>query len=50
MLLTLQLTHQETFLQVFQDDPLSSEMPTSNFVDEGHLDRENDILGRQVIH
>ncbi len=33
-----------------QDDPLSSQTPTSDFVDRGHLDRENDILGRQVLN
>ena len=32
-----------------QDDPLSSQTPTPDFVDRGHLDRENDILVRQVL-
>ena len=31
------------------DDHLSSLTPTPDFVDRGHLDRENDILGRQVL-
>ena len=26
-----------------QDDPLSSQNPTQDFVDRGHLDKENDI-------
>ena len=33
-----------------QDDSLSSQTPTPDFVDRGHLDRENDILGRQVLN
>ena len=33
-----------------QDDPLSSQTPTLDFEDMGHLDRENDILGRQVLN
>ena len=33
-----------------QDDPLSSWTPTPDFVDGGHLDRENYILGRQVLN
>ena len=31
-------------------DPMSSQTPTPDFVDRGHLDRENDILGRQVLN
>ena len=30
--------------------PLSSQAPTADFVDSGHLDGENDIFGRQVDH
>ena len=33
-----------------QDDPLSSQTRTPDFVDRGHLDRKNDILGRQVLN
>ena len=33
-----------------QDDPLSSQTPAGDFVDRGHLDGENDILGRQVLN
>ena len=30
--------------------PLSPHTPTQDFVDGGHLDREDDILGRQVLN
>ena len=33
-----------------QNDPLSSQAPTPDFVDEGHHDRENDILRRQLLN
>ena len=33
-----------------QDDPLSSQTPTPDFVDRGLLDRENNILGRQLLN
>ena len=33
-----------------QDDPLSSQISAPAFVDMGHLDRENDISGRQVLN
>ena len=32
------------------DDHLSSLTPNPDFMDRGHLDRENDILGRQVFN
>ena len=34
----------------YQNDPLSSQTLTPDFVDRSHLDRENDILGRQVVN
>ena len=33
-----------------KDEPLSSKTPTHDFVDGGHLDRENDISGRKVLN
>ena len=33
-----------------QDDHLSSKTPTPDLLDRCHLDRENDILGRQVLN
>ena len=33
----------------YQDDTLFFKTPTSDFLDGGHLDRENDIFVRQVL-